>query len=263
MLRSFGRLALIALVATGLLGTVWFGRPSPLDAQAPPLSSEELLGHVLPAGSGGGRPGVIAWARYDGVTPAGSPDILVALLYETPAPFGTTEVRRLVNRVVWNGRAYEAARKDDPGEVLSGDAARLGRPTWSVSIDLSLRQTDAGLMYVATYAGSGPLDHGGPGTLTLTELLSPDSSLLWRRITELSERRAAGVEPSQAISVAYRVERAGNGPDRLIATVAETRTLGGDAPGAMPAVQLERFEEVYVREGGGFRLVTRSILLQP
>jgi hypothetical protein len=263
MQRSVDRRMLLAMMMAGVLGFAIAGRTAPAAAQAPPLSSDDLLQLVLPAGPDGERLGVIAWARYDAITPAGAPEIVVALLYETPAPFGTTDLRRLVNRVIWNGRAYEAAAKNDPGDVLSGELRRLGQPSWSVSIDLARQATDAGLEYVATYAGSGPLDNGGPGMLTLTELLGPDGSSLWRRITNLSERTAAGTEPTRSVSVTYRIEHAGNGPVRLLAAVSEVSTITPPTAGATPVMQLERFEENYVLDGGRFRLVTRSIVLQP
>src|SRR5262245_52241151 len=129
----------------------------PARAQTPPpLSSEDMLKLVLPPAPGGARPGVLAWARIDGASARdGSPEVFVALLYQTSAPFGQSDLRRLVNRVRWDGRAYVPDLVDEPGEVWEGNLSWFALPRWSVEIDITSNQSEGNPIYTVTYKGTG------------------------------------------------------------------------------------------------------------
>lgn len=265
-MRRFVRWSLAgaaAVLVGGVAMIAAWGRGAESAQQPPPLASEDLLRLVLPLDAAGRRPGVIAWARLDSVS--GTPEAFVTVLYETPAPFGGMDLRRLVNRVRWTGSAYEAVEQNQPGEVLDGEAVWLGAPGWSVTIDASNNQSAGDPIYTVTYAGSGPLDDGSPAKLTLTELFRPSGALMWRRITESQFPGAPSPSgpTTRTVSVRYRISAMPNEPDRLIAEVAEaTEAAAAPGGGAQPAV-LRRFTETYVLRNDRFELETRTITRIP
>ena len=143
--RTLGKIGLLLGGFAVAIGGATLYASTAASQQPPPLASEEMLRLVLPLDESGRRPAVLAWARIDGVsTRDGAPEIFVALLYETAAPFDQTDLRRLVNRVRWDGERYEAARQDEPGEVLEDELRWLMLPRWSVAIEsraISVRRT--------------------------------------------------------------------------------------------------------------------------
>ena len=258
MMRSRAAL-LIGVLLLGLAGGVVGVTPARASQPAPALSSEEMLRLVLPLDAAGRRPGVIAWARLDDFSARdGSPQVFVALLYETAAPFGRTEVRRLVNRVSWTGSRYQADVPNEPGDVWGDEPAWLGLPRWSVEIAIQSNQSEGNPIYTVAYRGSGPLAEGAAGELTYTELFRPSTDLLWSRVTEIrttTPRR--GGQDIYAETVTYRFEMGERGPDTLVAGVLESSTFVV-APGERPdTVQLQEYAELYPLRAGRYRLETR------
>ena len=251
---------LVGMLLLGL-GAVGAGASSARASQAvPALSSEEMLRLVLPLDAAGRRAGVIAWARLDDFSARdGSPQVFVALLYETAAPFGRTEVRRLVNRVSWTDSRYQADLTDEPGDVLSDEPAWLGLPRWSVEIEIQSNRSEGNPIYTVAYRGSGPLAEGATGELTYTELFRPGADLLWSRLTEIrtTASRPGGGQDVYAETVTYRFEMGERGPDTLVAGVLESSTFVA-APGERPdTVRLQEYAELYPLRAGRYRLETR------
>lgn len=251
---------LVGVVLLGLSGMAAGAVPARASQAPPALSSEEMLRLVLPLDAAGQRPGVIAWARLDDFSARdGSPQVFVTLLYETAAPFGRTELRRLVNRVSWTGERYQADLPDEPGDVLSDEPAWLGLPRWSVEIEIRSNRSEGNPIYTVAYRGSGPLADGVTGDVTYTELFRPSTDFLWSRLTELRTvtPRSGGGQDIYAESVTYRFEMGERGPDTLVAGVLESSTFVA-VPGERPdTVRLQEYAELYPLRAGRYRLETR------
>jgi len=266
MRRSYLTVTLVGLVvavaATATVTRDW-GRPMIAQQPPPALASEDLLRLVLPLDAAGRRPGVIAWARLDDASARdGSPLIFVTLLYETPAPFGGTDLRRLVNRVGWNGRQYVALREDEPGEVWEGDLAALALRGWSVEIEVASNQSEGNPIYTVVYKGNGSQSGAGAHLLSVTELFRPSTDLLWRRVTDARLLAADGVTHSERVRWRFEPPRDGAAMPRLIADIEETTEV--PQPGSStPLLGLRLFIETYLFEAEGYRLDTRVIAMFP
>lgn len=245
----------VALVCGAVLG----GDRRVRAQGAPLLTNEGLLRAVLPLDAAGNRPLALAWARYDDTSARdGSPQVFVALIYETPAPFGTRDVRRILNRVDWTGTRYEPLIKDEPGEVLEGELTRFGLAPWSLEIDIASNRSEGNPFYTVTYKGRGPLPTGANGVLTLTELVRPFGRVLWQRITESRTSLPGSPDTdAQATTVRYRFE---SGGDQLIADVAEMRLLEPMRAGGPPSpAELRLFTETWALIDGEYRLESRTV----
>jgi hypothetical protein len=257
--------AVLTVIALAVLLSLGVAGPPPVAAQQ--LSNDDMLRLVLPVDGAGRRVPVLAWARYDDYSARdGTLQVFVAAFYKSNGPFGSTDLRRVVNHLTWNGRAFVPDNPDDPGEVFEDTLAWFGLPEWKPEIEVTSNRSEGNPVYTVVYKAAGSFGNGASGAITLTEMYRPNTALLWHRVTELRETdppTTAGQE-TRVTRVSHRWVVPARGPEQIVADVAESVQVAPPPGRAAQPPAIRYFIETYVYSdrAARFELETR-VTAQP